>query len=133
MTRLILTNCSSAAGNLKVAGRADIAIPIESRLVWGRLPSNEELAAFFAARTTQANGLHWQDYTPTWRLDRFAAKGLGLIEFCAKCETIELWIDPEPNAQLVLIWILDFFRQHEKIVSKADLGPSRFDHRKPFP
>jgi hypothetical protein len=44
-----------------------------------------------------------------------------LIDLCEAFETIELWIDPNPNAQLILIWLLDYFRPHEKIVSKLFL------------
>ena len=38
-----------------------------------------------------------------------------------RCETIELWIDPVPNAQLILIWLLDYLRHHENIASKLTL------------
>lgn len=44
-----------------------------------------------------------------------------MIEFCARFETVELWINPEPNAQLVPIWLLDYLRPHPKIVSKLAL------------
>ncbi len=33
-----------------------------------------------------------------------------MIDLCERCETIELWIDPDPNAQLTLIWLLDHQR-----------------------
>jgi hypothetical protein len=36
MTRLILTTDASGAGGLKGARRAEIVIPLEPRLVWGR-------------------------------------------------------------------------------------------------
>jgi len=121
MTRLILTNDTSAAGNLKFARRADIAIPLERRLVWGRAPSGREQAAFFAARTTQSRDSHWLDYTPSWRLERWGAKDLGLLEFCAGCESVKLWIDPDPNAQLQLVWLLDYLRSHREIASRFTL------------
>ncbi len=35
-----------------------------------------------------------------------------MLEVCTRCETIELWIETEPNAQLVLIWLLDYVRSH---------------------
>ena len=57
MTRLIVTGDSSAAGGLKQADLADIAIRLARRLVWGPLPSETELAAFFEARTNQEPGL----------------------------------------------------------------------------
>jgi hypothetical protein len=46
---------------------------------------------------------------------------IGLIDFCERCETIELWADPEPNAQLTLIWLLDYLRHHAKTASKLTL------------
>jgi hypothetical protein len=141
MTRLIVTNDTSAAGGLKFAGRADIAIPLERRLVWGRAPSDAEQAAFFAARTTQPEDLHWLDYTPLRRLERLGAKNLGLIEFCASCESVELWIDPDPNAQLQLIWLLNYLRAHQEIASRltliqagsiiGDHPPEKFTHWQP--
>ncbi len=127
MTRLILTNDPSAAGSLKVAGLADLVIPIdlvlplERRLIWGRFPSDEQLAAFFTARTTQEQGLHWQDCGPKWRLDRFGVTGLGLAEVCMTSASVELWIDAEPKAQLLLLWLLDYFRLHEETVPKLTL------------
>jgi len=48
MTRLILTADASAAGGLQTARRADIAIPVEPRLVWGPLPPDAALMASFA-------------------------------------------------------------------------------------
>jgi hypothetical protein len=124
MTRLILTADASAAGGLQRARYVDIAIPIEPRLIWGPLPSDADLMARFAPRTTQRPGSHWLDYRYPTRLPASIekiGKDLGLIEFCERCETVELWIDPVPNAQLILIQLLDFFRSHENTVSKLTL------------
>lgn len=77
-----------------------------------------------APRTTQKLGSHWLDFRYPTRLpasiDKIG-KDLGLIEFCERCETVDLWIDPVPNAQLILIQLLDFFRSHENTVSKLTL------------
>jgi len=116
MTRLVVTSDSSAAGGLKKADLADIAIPVDRRLVWGPLPSETELAAFFEARTNQKPTEHWLDFVPTQRLERFGIKDLGFLEVCARCETVELWFDPEPNAQLMLLWLLDYLHTHAKSV-----------------
>jgi hypothetical protein len=32
-------------------------------------------------------------------------QGEGLIEFCERFDAIALWIDPDPNSQLTLIWV----------------------------
>ena len=71
MARLILTADSSSAGGLKLSGRADIAVALEPRLVWGPLPSQDELAAFAAARSTQKPGSHWLDYGSPGHMDEF--------------------------------------------------------------
>ena len=52
------------------------------------------------------------------RLERSDGKALGLIEFCEIYDSIELWINPDPNAQLNLIWLLDFLRGHGQLASK---------------
>jgi hypothetical protein len=126
MTRLILTADASAAGGLQTTDRADIVIPFEPRLIGGPLPSDAALMARLAPRTTQKPGWHWLDYRYPTRLPASIekiGKDLGLIEFCERCETVELWIDPVPKAQLILILfqLLDFFRSHEKTVSKLTL------------
>ena len=90
MTRLVVTSDSSAAGNLKQADLADIAIPVDRRLVWGPLPSETELAAFFEARTNQEPDDHWLDFGQAWPLEKFGIKDLGFLEVCARCETVEL-------------------------------------------
>jgi hypothetical protein len=41
-------------------------------------------------------------------------KDLGLIEVCRRCETVDLWMGTEPNAQLVLIWLLDYLDPQAK-------------------
>ncbi|MDN3274718.1 hypothetical protein QWJ07_10715 [Frankia sp. RB7] len=107
MTRLIVTTDSSTAGAIQQAGLADLVIAIERRLVWGLLPSNAELDAFFAPRTTQPQQLHWLDDTPSWRIEESDVKDRGFIEMLAEYDTVEFWLGPEPNAQLILLWLLD--------------------------
>ncbi len=48
-------------------------------------------------------------------------QGSDSIEFCARFETVELWADPEPNAQLQLVWLLDHIRPHAAVVSRSSL------------
>jgi hypothetical protein len=137
---LVLTTDSSGSGAIGAAGLADFVIVFERRLVWGPPLSQAQLDAYFTARTTQEQGLHWQYHTPAWRLERSGGKGLGLIEFCARYDTVELWIDPDPNAQLNQIWLLDFLRGHEQLalkmglvhadVSIGGLGPKKLKRRR---
>ncbi|WFU19476.1 hypothetical protein [Bradyrhizobium sp. CB3481] len=107
MTRLVLTADSSSAGGIASAGHADLAVAIELRMVFGPPRSDADLAAFLAPRTNQQAESHWLDFMPPQRPQKFGMKDLGLIEVCRRFETVELWMDTEPNAQLVLIWLLD--------------------------
>jgi hypothetical protein len=60
---------------------------------------------------------------PYW-LDRRGAigRGFGLIELCEQCERGELWIDPVPNAQLMLIQLLDYVHSLAKLAPKDALA-----------
>lgn len=125
MTRLVVTTDSSAAGAIQRAGLADLVIAIERRLVFGPLPSAAELNAFFAPRTTRPSGLHWLDDTPPWRLESSGIRRRGLTELLSECDSAELWIGSEPNAQLILLWLLDYCGGEEAAVSK--LGMRQLD------
>jgi hypothetical protein len=114
VTRLILTADSSSAGCVVTAGLADLAIAIELRMVWGAPRSDAELAAFLEDRTTQGPDSSWLYSLPRQRRQLFGFKDLGLIEACERCETVELWMETEPNAQLVLIWLLDYLGPRAK-------------------
>jgi hypothetical protein len=80
----------------------------------GRRVSDAELAAFLEARTTQRPDSHWLDSVPLQRRQKFGIGDPGLIEVCERCETVELWMETEPNAQLVLIWLLDYLGPRAK-------------------
>jgi hypothetical protein len=123
MKRLVLTSDDSGAGVLKEAGLADCVLPFEPRFVWGPLPSPRELERWLAPRSAgdDAHGSHWLDNLRGRQVEEAQSHGLGLVEFCASFDAIELWIDPEPNAQLILIWLLNYFRSHERIVPKLNL------------
>ncbi|SHL60293.1 hypothetical protein SAMN05444159_6338 [Bradyrhizobium lablabi] len=122
MTRLILTTDSSGAGCLQQAGIADLVIPLDFRFVWGPLPSPSDLATSLSPRSAEHDPAlpHWLDNSGR-RHEEIRRKGVGLIELCEQCETVELWIDPLPNAQLMLVQLLDHFRSHGKLASKLML------------
>lgn len=118
MTRLILTTDSSGAGGLRGARRAEIVIPLEPRLVWGP-PRPEANLAMLLARREAADDWLWRVYRRHFgKIDR---DEIGLIDFCERSESIELWIDPVPSAQLTLLWLLGYLRRHEKIASRFTL------------
>ena len=118
MTRLILTTSDSGAGSFKGIGTADIVIPFGFRFVWGQLPSDAELATSLAPSSTQHPWL-WNVYRT--HLGENSESEHTLVDLCEHCERIELWIDPEPNAQLMLIWLLDYLRPHANVTSKLAL------------
>jgi hypothetical protein len=123
MTRLILTIDDSAAGALKKAGLADCVMPFGLCFVRGRLRPANELKTFLSPRAAGAAavGDHWPDNLSGAQFEDVHKQGLGLIEFCERFETIELWADPEPNAQLQLVWLLDHIRPHAPVVSRSSL------------
>jgi len=126
MKRLILT--SSSGTNLSRTGLADLVITSFFRFAWGPLPCPDELAAFLGPRSKeQGSGYHWSGYVGGWGPDAEERRDLGLAEFCEPCETIELWFDPDPNDQLLLIWLLDYFQAHPKTAAKLVLRLVDFD------
>jgi hypothetical protein len=113
MTRLILTATDSGAGCLLRAGIADIVIPLGFRFVWDALPSRAELEALLGPGSL--------DHFPQHRLGEFHSKGIGALDLCERCETVELWFDPMPNAQLMMVHLLDCLSSRETIVPKLTL------------
>jgi hypothetical protein len=101
MKRLILTTSDSGAGCLKAADIADKVIGIGYRFAAGDLPSEAEFAGAFAA---------------------FAS--FGFADIGDRFDAVDLWIDPDPNAQLIQVWLLDWFSLHDNVVSKLTLVQS---------
>jgi hypothetical protein len=126
MKPLILTSLSGSS--LMRTDLGDQVIVVSFRFVWDRLPSADELATYVAARS-EKNGSdeHWSDFTGRWRQANEGRKDLGLIEFCEPYEAIELWFDPDPNDQLQLIWLLDYFRAHPETAAKLVIRLVDFD------
>lgn len=117
MKRLILTTSDSGAGGLKQTGLADIVIQFGFQFVWGPLPSDAELAMPLTRDFID----HWLWKVYRKHFGEIDRNEIGLIDLCERCETIELWTDPDPDAQLVLIWLLDYLRPHEIVASKLTL------------
>lgn len=54
--------------------------------------------------------------------ESFAAfASFGLADIGGRFDAVDLWIDPDPNAQLILVWLLDCFHPHDDIISKLSL------------
>jgi hypothetical protein len=123
MKRLILT--SWLAREFVESDLADLAVYFPFRFVWGELPSPDELATYLGAGTPDHGpdpGRHWSDFAAKWSQSKNrASRDLGLAEFCQHYETVELWFDMDPNAQLQLVWLLDYFRSHPETVARLKL------------
>lgn len=86
------------------------------------MPSSAELTRLLAPRSASHADFdtHWLDYaSPKWLGS--IGKDVGLVELCERCDSVELWADPQPNDQLVLFWLLHVLRPHRHIVSKLSL------------
>lgn len=131
MTRLILTSDGSSAGCVVSAGLADLAIAVELRMVCGAPRSDAELATFLEARATQGPDSNWFYSEPRQRRQKSNFKDLGLTEACRHCESVELWMDSEPNGQLVLIWLLDHLGPQARSLGltlrHVDVSPGRME------
>jgi hypothetical protein len=123
MTRLILTTDDSGAGALMQGGMADLVIPFGFRFAWGPLLPDAELAALLGPRSLPTAS-HWLDNFNWGRREEIRREGLGLIELCERCAAVELWIDPVPDAQLMLVQLLDYFRSHTTAVPGLTLFQS---------
>jgi hypothetical protein len=99
---------------------ADLAVDSFFRFVWGELPSPDELATYLGPRTPDVkHGHHWSDFASRLNQSKNRRRrNLSLAEFCQHYETVELWFDVQPNAQLCLIWLLDYFRSYPETVAK---------------
>jgi hypothetical protein len=110
MERLILATSDSGAGSLRTAGLADCVGAFGVRFVWGELSSESDLDSWISPRSAEHEGSHWLDGTEWWL--KQARAGEGLAEFCERFDAIALWVDPDPNSQLTLLWLLDYLRRH---------------------
>ncbi len=118
MKRLILTSCLMP--EFTKSDFADLAVDFFFRFVWGPLPSPDELATYLGPRgPDHAPGHHWSDFAVRWsQSENRSRRDLGLAEFCQQYGTVELWFDTEPNAQLCLVWLLDYFQSHPETVAR---------------
>ncbi len=105
------------------SGFADLAVHFFYRFIWGPLPSAAELVAYLGPRgPEQHSGTHWSAFAYGWeRSQGEAHRNLALAEFCLQYETVELWFDTRPYAQLGLIWLLDHFRSYPELRARLKL------------
>src|SRR5262245_49927746 len=107
-------------------GFADLALFLRFfHFVWGRQPSRDELENHVGPRSPSHEGsaAHWSDWgVGGWkRSENYKYRNLSLAEFCQHYEAVELWFDNRPEAQLKLVWLLDYFRAHPKTIARLKL------------
>jgi hypothetical protein len=119
MKPLVLTGWS-----LPQEGLADrVLYPALYDFIWGQPPSADDLAAYLGPRTADPNGgNHWSGWGSGWTHSKNKKHAnVSLAEFCQHYETVELWFDMRPRAQLQLVWLLDYFSAYPEIVAKLKL------------
>ena len=121
MTRLILTADDASAGALRRSGLADLVVPILHRFVWGPLPPDAELSAYLAHRTARTRSGHWLGFASRRDFMMVGGRRHGFLDLVDRCDSVELWMDTRPNDQLVLIWLLDYLRNHAERATKIVL------------
>jgi hypothetical protein len=128
MTCLIVTTEDTGAGCLKQARLADKVVCIDHKLVCGPVPAISDPAAFFAERAElfHAEGESWAEWEDGKEWSRASTstshrKWLELTAMCEEFERVELWIDPGPNAQLLLVQLLAWFHPHTDTIEKLVL------------
>jgi hypothetical protein len=119
----ILATNYLAANALRQAGLANVALGFCLRFVWRKLPSAEQLLMGLERRSAKHcnPGDHWLDDVCRDWLEGFGTRDIGFFELCTKFDSIELWVDPRPNDQLVLVWLLDLLRPYKEITTKLSL------------
>lgn len=105
-------------------GLADIALDLAFfRFIWGPQPSPDQVASYLGARNPdQQKGTHWSDWVGYWEQSENRKHwDLSLAEFCQQYEAVELWFDMRPEAQLKLVWLLDYFSSYPEAVARLKL------------
>ncbi|WP_426614983.1 hypothetical protein [Bradyrhizobium sp. McL0616] len=123
MSHLILTTNDLSAYRLQPTLLANEVVGFDLRLVPGMLPSEAELAILLEPRSTKhdGDGKHWLDHCCRMGARRSTNRDRGLLEFCDRFDSIEIWADPQANDQLILVWLLDVLRPHKEVISKLSL------------
>lgn len=105
-------------------GFADMAIDLNFfRFIWGPQPRPEQIASYLGPRSKeQQSSVHWSDWGGYWnQSENREYRDLSLAEFCQQYETVELWFDMRPAAQLKLVWLLDYFSSYPEAVARLKM------------
>lgn len=117
MTRYIITGTDSGGGCLKQSCIAERVLPLGYELVHGPAPLTSRPLEFFAARTAL-----WPsdaDKAEVELTDGVVADKLTYeLRLALGYDSIELWIDPNPNAQLQAAQVLDWLAKEPDTTRK---------------
>lgn len=112
-TTLILATGDSAVGNLKGARIGPRSEPLIPNLVWGALPQADLYFAGCAAppldeQNDRALGkFHWLETSSVvWPPNDTLLPGLR--DLIAQHDQTEIWVNPDANSQLALLFMLDY-------------------------
>ncbi len=132
MSTLLITTCHSGAGHLKFAKQADRILAITYRLLTGPVPLTGSQKSFLKDRLSayKTEGLFYEEW---WFSDEdVGGKRLSpqavwseLPGICLEYDRVELWVDPDPNAHLLLLQLLDWLGQIPEIASRLWLNRLR--------
>ncbi|MFK4506230.1 hypothetical protein LPJ38_30925 [Bradyrhizobium daqingense] len=123
MSRLILATNHLDEDVLRQSRQANVVLGFYPRFVRRKLPSEEQLLMGLERRSAKHgnSGDHWLDDACRGSLEGFGTRDIGFFELCSKFDSIEIWVDPRPNDQLVLVWLLDLLRPYKEITTKLSL------------
>lgn len=105
MPKLIVTTSDSGAGAVKQARLADRVQGLNYSLVTAATPKVDDPLSFFEQRQKLST------YAEDWEseVDTDAAEACQALAASARDYDIELWIDPTPNGQLILLQLLNWW------------------------
>ena len=126
--RLIVACGDSAPGGVRAAGIADRVTRTSQQLVWGPVPPQDDPAEFLAARfAAWDSDLATSDQPEDWERDVVSPSQSRnrswehCLSVFPEYDRIELWMDPQPNAQLQLLQLLDWLGRHDQLAEKVFL------------
>ncbi len=119
MSKLIITTTDSGAGCVKMAKLADRVVCITHDLVSAPVPATANSSAFLAVQ----RGMYESDAENyEWWIGSTPPEPNGywpnLIDACTAFDTLELWIDPSANAQLILLQVLESLAVHPHLTER---------------
>jgi hypothetical protein len=124
MSTLILTPDDAAAGCLAASEIADRVIQFDYRLVSGPVPAVSDPEVFFAERAKLGGPEieRWDTDGPV----RLCNEWREVIRLVNDFDQVEIWADHDPNSQVQLLQLLDWFSAYPGLIAKLSLRSPDF-------